>query len=306
VQLTYVFSELATGLRRNVSMTVAVVVTLFVSLTLVGLGLLLNAQADKAEQFWGDRLQITIFMCTDSSPTANCIDGRATGAQKERVERILRESDEVKTWQFEDSEEAYGKWREIYASGEDTQQQVIDAIRPTDLAESYWVTLEDPREFQQLRQAVTDLRGVGSVRDLRQVLEPIYFWIDAFKWGAIVIAGFLLFAAILQVGNTIRLAAYARRKEIGIMRLVGASSLYIQLPFLLEALFAALLGIVLAGGAIFAFLHIVVYRMLRPNSNLVAWVDYQDGMLAVTAMTAVGLVLTLVPTLLLTRKYLRV
>jgi cell division transport system permease protein len=306
VQLTYVFSELATGLRRNVSMTVAVVVTLFVSLTLVGLGLLLNAQADKAEQFWGDRLQITIFMCTDSSPTANCIDGRATVAQKERVERILRESDEVKTWQFEDSEEAYGKWREIYASGEDTQQQVIDAIRPTDLAESYWVTLEDPREFQQLRQAVTDLRGVGSVRDLRQVLEPIYFWIDAFKWGAIVIAGFLLFAAILQVGNTIRLAAYARRKEIGIMRLVGASSLYIQLPFLLEALFAALLGIVLAGGAIFAFLHIVVYRMLRPNSNLVAWVDYQDGMLAVTAMTAVGLVLTLVPTLLLTRKYLRV
>jgi cell division transport system permease protein len=245
-------------------------------------------------------------MCTDSSPTANCIDGRATAAQKERVERILRESDEVKTWQFEDSEEAYGKWREVYASGEDTQQQVIDAIRPTDLAESYWVTLEDPREFRELRQAVTDLRGVGSVRDLRQVLEPIYFWIDAFKWGAIVIAGFLLFAAILQVGNTIRLAAYARRKEIGIMRLVGASSLYIQLPFLLEALFAALLGIVLAGGAIFTFLHIVVYRMLRPNSNLVAWVDYQDGMLAVAAMTVVGLVLTLVPTLLLTRKYLRV
>ncbi len=306
MQLTYVVSELATGLRRNVSMTVAVVVTLFVSLTLVGLGLLLNAQAQKAEEFWGDRLQITIFMCTESSPTAQCIDGRATQQQRQRVEGILERSDEVESWRFETSEQAYSKWREVYASGSETQQQVIDAIRPNDLAESYWVTLKDPRQFQELRGDVTGLAGVGSVRDLRQVLEPIYFWLDAFKWGALLIAGFLLFAAILQVGNTIRLAAYARRKEIGIMRLVGASSLYIQLPFLLEALVAALLGILLAGGAVFAFLNLVVYRLLRPNSNLVAWVDYQDGVVALTAMTAVGLVLTLVPTLLLTRKYLRV
>jgi cell division transport system permease protein len=306
VQLTYVFSELATGLRRNVSMTVAVVVTLFVSLTLVGLGLLLNAQADKAERFWGDRLQITVFLCTDNSPNASCIDGRATAAQKQRVEQVLERSDEVESWRFETSDQAYDKWRDVYAAGDDTQQQVIEAIRPSDLAESYWVTLKDPREFEDLKAAMSRLEGVGSVRDLRQVLEPIYFWIGAFKWGAIVIAGFLLFAAILQVGNTIRLAAYARRKEIGIMRLVGASSLYIQLPFLLEALVAAVLGIVLAGAAIFAFLDVVVYRMLRPNSTLVAWVDYGDGLVALTAMTLVGLVLTLVPTLLLTRKYLRV
>ncbi len=306
MQLTYVFSELATGLRRNVSMTIAVVLTLFVSLTLVGLGLLLNSQADKAEEFWGDRLQITIFMCTDSSPTTNCIEGRATDAQKQQIEELLDSSDEVKDWRFEDSQQAYEKWREVYASGSGTQQQVIDSIRPNDLAESYWVTLQDPRQFEDLRDQVTNRAGVGSVRDLRDVLEPIYFWIDGFKWGAIVIAGFLLFAAILQVGNTIRLAAYARRKEIGIMRLVGASSLYIQLPFLLEALVAALLGIALAGAAIFAFLNIVVYRLLRPNSNLVAWIDYQDGVMAMVAMTCVGLVLTLVPTLVLTRKYLRV
>ncbi len=306
MQLTYVFSELATGLRRNVSMTIAVVLTLFVSLTLVGLGLLLNSQAEKAEQFWGDRLQITIFMCTDSSPTTNCIDGRATDAQKAEVVEVLESSEEVKDWHFEDSQQAYEKWREVYASGGETQQQVIDAIRPGDLAESYWVTLKDPRQFEALQRQVADRPGVGSVRDLREVLEPIYFWIDGFKWGAIVIAVFLLFAAILQVGNTIRLAAYARRKEIGIMRLVGASSLYIQLPFLLEALVASVLGIALAGAAIFAFLNVVVYRLLRPNSNLVAWIDYQDGAVALLAMTCVGLVLTLVPTLVLTRKYLRV
>ena len=98
---------------------------------------------------------------------------------------------------------------------------------------------------------------MNTVRDLREVLKPIYFWISAFKWGAIAIAAFLLFAAILQVGNTIRLAAFARRREIGIMRLVGASSLYIQLPFLMESLFAALVGVVLAAGAIMLFLYVV-------------------------------------------------
>jgi cell division transport system permease protein len=306
MQLTYVMSELTSGLRRNVSMTVAVIVTLFVSLTLVGLGLLLNAQADKAEEFWGDRLQITVFLCTDNSPGANCIDGKVTAAQKEAVAETIREHPQVEKFHYESSREAYDKWREVYSGEDETRQQVVEAIRPSDLAESYWITLEDPREFTDIKNEVAELDGVGSVRDLREVLEPIYFWINAFKWGAIVIAGFLLVAAILQVGNTIRLAAFARRKEIGIMRLVGASSMYIQLPFLLEALFAAVIGVLLAAGAIAVFIYVVVYRLLRPNSNLVAWIDWGDGLWAMGAVTVVGLALTLIPTLLLTRKYLKV
>lgn len=306
MQLTYMFSELTTGLRRNVSMFVAVIVTLFVSLTLVGLGLLLNAQADKAEQFWGDRLQITVFLCTDSSPGANCINGKATPAQKQAVERVLNTNPEVAKWHYETSKEAYDKWRQVYTADNQTQKQVVATIKPSDLAESYWITLKDPRRFESVKSQVSTLPGVGSVRDLRQVLQPIYFWISAFKWGAIVIASFLLVAAILQVGNTIRLAAFARRREIGIMRLVGASSLYIQLPFLMEALFAALVGVLLAAGSLAVFLYVVVYRLLRPNSNIVAWVDWNDGLVAIAAITVVGLALTLVPTLLLTRKYLKV
>ena len=307
MQLTYVFSELGNGLRRNVSMTVAVVVTLFVSLTLVGLGLLLNAQADKAEKFWGDRLQITVFMCTDNSTGATCIDGKATPAQKAAVVDVLKSSAEVKSFQFEDSRAAFAKWREVYGSGgSDSRQTVVASMRPKDFPESYRVTLKDPRQFQQVRDDVAALDGVSAVQDLRRVLQPIYFWITSLKWGAIGIAAILLVAAILQVGNTIRLAAYARRKEIGIMRLVGASSLYIQLPFLLESLVAAVLGVALAGAAIFGFLNVVVYRLLRPRSTIVAWVDYSDGVVALLVMSVVGLVLTLVPTLVLTRRYLKV
>ena len=306
MQLTYVFSELGNGLRRNISMTIAVIVTMFVSLTLVGLGLLLNTQADKAEEFWGDRLQITVFLCTPNSPGAACIDGKVTERQKSAVTEVLDTHPQVKDYHYESSQTAYQKWRDVYTSDDDTQQQVINAVKPNDLAESYWITLKDPQEFEGVKGAVAELPGVSSVRDLRQVLQPIYFWISAFKWGAIIIAGFLLLAAILQVGNTIRLAAFARRREIGIMRLVGASSLYIQLPFLLESLVAALIGVMLAAGAILLFLYVVVYRLLRPNSNLVAWVDYTDGAWAIGTVAVVGLALTLLPTLLLTRKYLRV
>ena len=97
MQLTYVFSELGNGLKRNVSMTIAVIVTIFVSLTLVGMGLLLNAQAHKAEEYWGSRLQITVFLCNQNSATANCIDGEATDAQKAAVEKVLDTNPEVES-----------------------------------------------------------------------------------------------------------------------------------------------------------------------------------------------------------------
>ncbi len=306
MQLTYVFSELGNGLKRNVSMTIAVIVTIFVSLTLVGMGLLLNAQADKAEQYWGSKLQITVFLCNDNSSTDNCVDGEVTAAQKEEIEKVLDEHPEVASWRLQSKQEAYDKWRSAYVSNDDTEQRVYESIRPSDMQESYWVQLKNPEKFMGVKSQVSGLEGVNTVRDLREVLKPIYFWMNVMKWGAIAIAGFLIFAAVLQVGNTIRLAAFARRREIGIMRLVGASSLYIQLPFLMEALVAALIGVLLAGGAIVAFMYFVIYRMLRPTSNIVAWIDWADSVWAIGWIALIGLALTLVPTLAMTRKYLKV
>ncbi len=306
MQLTYVFSELGNGLKRNVSMTVAVIVTIFVSLTLVGMGLLLNAQAQKAEEYWGSKLQITVCLCNQNSATANCVNGEVTGAQKGEIEQVLDSNAEVASWRLQTKQEAYDKWRDVYVSDDETERRVYESIRPSDMQESYWVQLKDPEKFMGIKSAVQGLPGVHSVRDLREVLKPIYFWMNVMKWGAIGIAAFLVVAAILQVGNTIRLAAFARRREIGIMRLVGASSLYIQLPFLMEALVAALIGVGLAAGAILVFMWVVIYNTLRPSSNVVAWVDWSDGLWAVGWIALIGLGLTLLPTLLLTRKYLRV
>ena len=306
MQLTYVFSELANGLKRNVSMTLAVIVTIFVSLTLVGMGLLLNAQADKAEDYWGSKLQITVFLCNQNSSTSNCVNGEVTRAQKNDIEQVLETNNEVASYRLQSKQEAYDKWTSAYVSDDDTERRVYESIRPSDMQESYWVKLEDPERFLSVKSQVQELDGVNTVRDLREVLKPIYFWMNVMQWGALGVAAFLVLAAILQVGNTIRLAAFARRREIGIMRLVGASSLYIQLPFLLESLVAALLGVALASGAILAFMYFVIYQMLRPTSNIVAWVDWSDGLWAVGWIALIGLLLSLVPTLLMTRKYLKV
>jgi cell division transport system permease protein len=306
MQLTYVLSELRNGLRSNITMTLAAIVTIFVSLTLVGMGLLLNAQAHKAEDYWGSKLQITVFLCNQNSVTANCVDGAVTAPQKSSIEQVLDTNDEVASWRLQSKREAYDKWREAYVSGNDTERRVYQSIRPSDMQESYWVQLKDPERFQSIKSEVGGLPGVNTVRDLRQVLEPIYFWMNVMKWGALSIAAFLVIAAILQVGNTIRLAAFARRREIGIMRLVGASSIYIQLPFLLEALVAAVVGVALAAGSMVLFMYVVIYRTLRPSSNIVAWIDWGNAVWAIAIIAFIGLALTLLPTLVMTRKYLRV
>ncbi len=306
MQLTYVFSELGNGLKRNVSMTIAVIVTMFVSLTLVGMGLLLNAQADKAEEYFGSRLEITVFLCNENSTPANCINGEVTQAQKDEIEKVIESHPEVASWHIESKQEAYDKFKRTYSSDNENEQRVYDSIRASDMQESYWVQLKDPQKFQGIKSQVAGLEGVNTVRDLREVLKPIYFWMNVMKWGAIGVASFLVFAAVLQVGNTIRLAAFARRREIGIMRLVGASSLYIQLPFLMESLVAAMIGVALAGTALLAFMYFVIYQMLRPTSNIVAWIDWGDGVWALGWIALIGLLLTLIPTLVMTRKYLKV
>lgn len=306
MQLRYVFSEAGNGLKRNVSMSVALIVTIFVSLTLVGMGLLLNSQADKAERFWGSKLQITVFMCNENSRTPNCTGGEVNPAQRAAIKDVIDEHPEVASYYHQSKEEAFETWKRVYVSKDKSEQEIYSTVKASDMQESYWIRLKDPNKYRGIESALAGMDGVTAVRDLRQVLKPIYFWITVMKWGAISIASFLLVAAILQVGNTIRLAAFARRKEIGIMRLVGASNLYISLPFLMETLVAALIGIGLAGLTLMAFMYFVIYGRLRPGSNIVEWVDWQDAVLALGGIGALGVVLTLVPTLVMTRKYLKV
>ena len=303
MQLRYVFSELGQGLRRNLSMHIAVVLTLFVSLTLVGLGVLLNQQADKAAEHWGNQLQITVWLCKEKDDNPACT-GEVTDAQKTAIEKVIEDNPEVADYHTESKEEAFQKVKELL--GPDKFEGPNPAATAADMPESVWITLKDPEQYKGITSAVVGLDGVSGIRDMRNVLKPIYGSINALQWGALGTAAFLVFAALLLVGNTIRLAAFARRREIGIMRLVGASTLYIALPFLLEALVTALIGVALAGGALAAFMYFGIDQRAATGLKFMPWIGMPEYMTAVLAIAILGPVLTLLPTLVLTRKYLKV
>ena len=303
MQLRYVFSELGQGLRRNLSMHIAVVLTLFVSLTLVGLGVLLNQQADKAAEHWGNQLQITVWLCKAKDDNPACT-GEVTDAQKAAIEKVIDENPEVAGYHTESKEEAFQKVKELL--GPDKFEGPNPAATAADMPESVWITLKNPDQYQGVTSAVVGLDGVSGIRDMRNVLKPIYGSINALQWGALGTAAFLVLAALLLVGNTIRLAAFARRREIGIMRLVGASTLYIALPFLLEALVTALIGVALAGGALAAFMYFGIDQRAATGLKFMPWIGLPEYTTALICVAILGPILTLLPTLVLTRKYLKV
>lgn len=303
MQLRHSFTELRQGLRRNVSMHIAVVLTLFVSLTLVGLSVLLNQQAVRAADQWGSELQITVYLCRDSDDNPACLS-EVTDPQKQEIEQVLDESPEVADWYTESKEEAFEKVKELF--GPERFDGPDAALTADDMAESVWITLEDPDEYEGIVSELRGRDGVASIQDLRDVVGPILNSIDALKYAAIGTAAFLVLAALLLVANTIRLAALARRKEIGIMRLVGASTLYIALPFLMEALVTALLGVAMAAGALAAFLKFGIIDRASQGLTFMPWVGWEEYTVTVIVIGALGPVLTLLPTLLLTRKYIKV
>lgn len=301
--MRYVFSNLVQGLRRNVSMHVAVVLTLFVSLTLVGLGILLNQQAAKAAEHWGSQLQITVYLCKDRDTNAACT-GEVTDAQKAEIIETIERNPEVAGFHTESKQEAFDKVKELL--GADKFEGPHPVATADAMPESVWIELKDPQQYEGIVSAVEGLDGVSQIRDMRDVLEPIYGSIDILQKGAWGTAGFLVVAALLLVGNTIRLAALARRREIGIMRLVGASTLYIALPFLLEALVTALISVALAAGALGAFMYFGIHQRASDQLKFIPWIGMPEYLNAMIWVAALGPILTLIPTILLTRKYLKV
>ncbi len=301
--MRHLFTELRQGLSRNVSMHIAVVLTLFVSLTLVGVGVLAQREADKTVAYLGSELQITVWLCKADDDRPGCL-GEVTEIQQKQVEKTIEDNPEVAGYSYKSPTVAFEEAKELLGPERFEGEQA--PLRVEDLRASYRVTLEDPDEFEGITSAVQGLDGVSYIGDVRALLGPVYTVIDFLKYGSIGIALALLLAALLLVANTVRLAALARRKEIGIMRLVGASSLYISLPFLAEAIFMAVLGVALSGGALAAFVKFGIIDRAAVELQFLPWVGWDDYAFTLVAIGILAPLLTVLPTLLLTRKYSKV
>jgi cell division transport system permease protein len=305
MQLRFVASELGSGLRRNLSMTIAVILTIWISLSLVGLGLMMQSQVGMFQKYLGGQLEVKIVFCAKDSLTPTCVEGQATPQQEKTVLDTISTSKYVSKFRYETRSEAFQGYQLRADDSQGASLAGILHLKPSDMSTAYWATLAHPDDNKALVSQVANLPGVEQVVDLRARLAPVYEVLNVLKWLALGGAALLVLAAVLQVSNTIRLAAMARRREIGIMRLVGASSVYIQLPFLLEILVSAIVGAALACGALALAMRTVVPWLHRHVTSL-PWVGWPQARPVLFEICAIAVLLAVLPTLLMTRKYLKV
>lgn len=299
MRLSFVSKEVGNGLRRNFTMTVALVVSVAVSLSLVGAALLLSAQVDRMKGYWYDKIEVSIFLCGDSSVAYTCT-GAITIEQRKNVERILGNLDPVQNVFYESSADAYAQFKEQFAGS-----AILANISPDALPASFRVKLDNPENFEQVAGALQSVQGVESIQDQRKLLDRFFQILKGLQSFALAIAVAMLFVTVLLVMNTVRVAAFARRRETSIMRSVGASNMSIRLPFILEAAVAALLGSTLATAGILASKFWLIDARLAPNLTFIPFVTWNEVLVIVPVLYLVGLGTTVLAASVTLRRYLK-
>jgi cell division transport system permease protein len=297
----FVLSEVWIGLRRNLTMTMALIVVVAISLSLLGTGLLFVKQVDKTSSLWQSKVEMSIYFCIPTSDNAPCqANGPATAAEKAQLESQLHGMSQVQQIYYVSQAAGYQQFAQYYAG-----QPLVTYTTQSDIPDSLQVKLKDPTaDFPVVNSAVSGAPGVANVVNDVEVLGNFYKLLYTARNAVVVIALMLLIAASLLVANTIRLAAFNRRRETAIMRLVGASNFYIQLPFLLEGAIAGLIGWVISDVLVVAAKSFVL-DAFEQNQSLTIGLSLGD-MLEVMALTLLAALLLCGSTSFLTlRRYLR-
>jgi cell division transport system permease protein len=300
MRFQYILSEIGTGLRRNLTMTLAVIITVAISMGFLGTGLLVRAQASTMKDYWYDKIEISVFLCNEFDKGSGCAGGQVTDEQKTQIEQTLTSHPEVREVFPESQEQAYERFQEQF------QDSIAETITPDQLQESFRVELRNPERYEGVVSAVAGLPGVHQVVDQREVLEPFFDVLNSLQVAAAAISAIMVVAAVLLIANTIRLAAFSRRRETGIMRLVGASNFYIQLPFILEAAIAGVVGALLAAGGIVLVKWLFIDGKMAEALRFVAWVDWADTLRVLPWLLIAGVGLTAIAAFVTLRRYLRV
>ena len=238
----FVFREVITGLRRNVTMTIAMVLTTAISLGLVGTGLLAVRTIDRTEQLYSDRVEVQVALTSDvSANDQDCSQPICSG-----LKSTLESSPLVDSVRYESQEQAYERYKQLFAG-----QSLADLVRPQSLPSTLRVRLADQEAgAEAVRQAMTGQVGVRNVIDQRDVVAKLFDFLGGVRDVTFALALVQAVAALLLISNTVQVSAFTRRTEVGVMRLVGATRWYTQLPFLIEAVVTGVVGALIAAGGL--------------------------------------------------------
>jgi len=296
----FLLNEVKIGLRRNFTMTFAVIVTVAISLSMLGIGLLANSQVKAMKDYWYDKIEVSVFLCGPLSESASCSAGAVTAAQRLSIQQDLKALPVVRDVYYESQSEAFSRFQERFKGSAISQNVTADQ-----LPESFRVKLQDPTQFAVIVSAFTGRPGVDVVQDQRSILDKFFKLLGVLRNGALLIGLFSVLTAGLLISNTLRIAAFNRRRETNVMKLVGASSFSIQLPFLLEGLFSAVIGWIFASG-ILSGLKYVVDTKVAPLLTFTKFFGWGEVVTASAWLLVTGLVVSSLASLITLRRYLKV
>ena len=292
----FLVNEVVTGLRRNVTMTIAMILTTAISIGLFGGGLLVVQLAKQSRDIYLDRVESQVFLTPEVSVDDATCDAEACKTLRGKIEA----RDDVKSVRFLNRDDAYTDAITKFP-------EYKDVASKDSFPASFIVKLNDPEKHTDFDNAMRGQPGVLNVLNQKDLIDRLFAVLDGLSRAAFAIAVVQAISAILLIANMVQVAAYTRRTEIGIMRMVGATRWYTQLPFLLEAVLAATAGVVLAIIGLIvvraAFLDNALSQFYQ--ANLIARVDYADILYIAPIMFAVGVAMAAVTAYVTLRLYVR-
>ena len=291
MRLKYVLNEVLVGLWRNVTMTVAMIITMSVSLTMLGASVLMYMQVDQMKNFYYGAIEVSIFMRQDVTP-----------AQRTSLDEALKQNPMVKEKTYESREQAFAKFQELWRDSPD----LVRAVKPGQLPESFRIKLNDPEAYDTFAQQLEGQQGIQDIVDQRQLLKKVFDIFGSIQLGALVVASIMAIAALLLVGNTIQVAAYSKRREVAVMKLVGASNWFIQAPFVLEAMVAGIVGSLIGFIFLFASKEILLDGRLKALTSVLTPIPEENVWLMLPLMGGVGAAVSGITAWITLRFYLRV
>jgi cell division transport system permease protein len=301
MRATFILSEIGIGLRRNLTMTLAMIITTGVSLAFLGAAVLFNQQVNVSKDFWYDKVEVSVFLCGDVSNAPSCAGGAVTQAQRDQIRSDLEAMPQVQKIYYESKQEAYKRFKQQFKSS-----AIVDNVTAEQMPESFRVKLVNPEQYPIIASAFIGRDGIEQVQDQKALLAKFFKVLKWVQWFAFGLALMMLVVAVILIVNTIRVAAFSRRRETGIMKLVGASSFSIQLPFLLEGAISGFLGALLASGVFVLLKAWLVDHVLAPNFPITRFITWGDVWLSSGVVFLIGVALAAIASFLTLLKYLRV
>lgn len=296
----FLLSEVRIGLRRNLTMTFAVVITVAISLSLLGIGLLSNSQVSAMKDYWYNKIEVSVYLCGSLSESPSCSGGVVTPAQRLQIQQDLQALPVVQDVYYESQSEAFARFEERFKDSAIAQNVTVDQ-----LPESFRVKLKDPTQYQVVVSAFSGRPGVDVVQDQRAILEKFFRLLGVLRNGALLVGLASVLTAALLISNTLRIAAFNRRRETGVMKLVGATSLSIQLPFLMEGIISAIIGWAIATGLLAALKQVIDTRV-APLLTFTKFFGWGEVWVASAYLLGTGLVVSILASVFTLRRYLKV